>query len=94
MDLPKGKTVWLFDQTDMAQAKETIGTVACLQGNVPLSLIHAGTPEEVAAYTRQLIDTAGRGGGYILDFGASPDDGSEENLKAMIDTAKEYGIYG
>ena len=26
MDLPKGKTIWLFDQTDMAKAKETIGT--------------------------------------------------------------------
>ena len=25
MDLPRGKTVWLFDQTDMARAKETIG---------------------------------------------------------------------
>jgi hypothetical protein len=93
MDLPKGKTAWVFDQTDMAQAKKTIGTVACIQGNVPLSLIHAGTPQQVAAYTRQLIETAGEGGGYILDFGASPDDGREENLAAMIGTAKEYGIY-
>ena len=75
-------------------AKATIGTVACIQGNVPLSLIHAGTPDEVAAYTRQLIETAGEGGGYILDFGAGPDHGSEPNLQVMIDTAKEYGIYG
>jgi hypothetical protein len=94
MDLPKGKTVWSFDQTDMRRAKATIGTVACIQGNVPLSLLHAGTPGEVAAYTRNLIETAGEGGGYILDFGAGPDDGSVENLKAMIDTAREYGIYG
>ena len=93
MDLPKGKTVWAFDQTDMARAKETIGTVACIQGNVPLALIHAGTPTEVVDYTRNLIDTAGQGGGYILDVGASPDDGLEENLRAMIDTAKHYGIY-
>ena len=47
MDLPKGKTVWLFDQTDMARAKETIGQIACIQGNVPLSLLHAGTVEQV-----------------------------------------------
>jgi len=93
MDLPKGKTAWAFDQTDIARAKATIGTVACLQGNVPLSLIHAGTPEEVAAYTRKLIETAGEGGGYILDFGAGPDDGLEENLKAMLDTAKRSGVY-
>ena len=93
MDLPKGKTAWIFDQTDMARAKETIGTIACLQGNMPLSLMHAGTKEEVASYTRKLINTAGAGGGYILDFGAGPDDGLEENLKVMVDTAKQYGRY-
>jgi len=92
-DLPKGKTVWLFDQTDMAKAKETIGRVACMQGNVPLSLLHAGTPEQVADYTRLLIDTVGPGGGYILDVGAVADSGRGENLHAMIDTAREYGVY-
>jgi uroporphyrinogen-III decarboxylase len=92
-DLPKGKTVWLFDQTDMVRAKETIGRVACIQGNVPLSLLHAGSPEEVTAYTRRLIDTAGEGGGYILDIGAVADSGRDENLHAMIKTAKQYGVY-
>jgi Uroporphyrinogen decarboxylase (URO-D) len=93
MDLPKGKTIWAFDQTDMAKAKKTIGQVACIQGNVPLSLMHAGTPEEVVDYVRNLIDVAGEGGGYIVDVGAVSDSGKEENLKAMVDTAKEYGRY-
>ena len=31
-DLPKGKTVWLFDQTDMAKAKQTVGQVAASRG--------------------------------------------------------------
>ncbi len=92
-DLPKGKTAWLFDQTDMASAKETIGKIACIQGNVPLSLIHAGTPSEVATYCRELIDVAGEGGGFILDMGAVADAGREENLHAMIQSAKEYGVY-
>jgi len=93
MDLPKGKTVWHFDQTDMARAKETIGTVACLEGNIPLSLFHAGTVEEIAAYTRKLIDTAGEGGGYIVNLGAGADKGKIENLRAVIDTVMEYGVY-
>jgi hypothetical protein len=93
MDLPKGRTVWLFDQTDMARAKQTIGKVACIQGNVPLSLIHAGTPEETAEYTRSLIDVAGEGGGFVLDIGAVADGGKDENLRAMISTAREYGRY-
>jgi hypothetical protein len=92
-DLPKGKTVWLFDQTDMARAKQTIGQVACIQGNVPLSLIHAGTPAAVEEYVRGLIDTAGKGGGFILDMGAVADSGKDENLHAMIKTAKTYGVY-
>jgi uroporphyrinogen-III decarboxylase len=93
MDLPKGKTIWLFDQTDMAKAKETIGQVACIQGNVPLSLMYAGTPKDTAAYVRNLIETAGAGGGYIVDIGAVCDSGKAENLRAMIATAKEYGRY-
>ena len=48
MDLPKGSTIWLFDQSDMARAKETIGKVACIEGNMPLSLLHAGTAQQVA----------------------------------------------
>ena len=93
MDLPKGKTIWYFDQTDMAKAKKTIGQVACIEGNVPLSLIYAGTPAETAAYVRNLIEVAGEGGGYILNMGAVTDDGKDENLRAMIDTALEYGRY-
>ena len=92
-DLPKGKTLWLFDQTDMARAKETIGQVACIQGNVPSSLIYAGTPEAVTAYCRNLIDTAGVGGGFVLDTGAVTDSAKPENLEAMIRTAREYGVY-
>jgi hypothetical protein len=93
MDLPKGKTVWLFDQSDMARAKETIGTVACIQGNMPLSLLHAGTAEQVAEHTRKLIDIAGPDGGFILDIGAVADEGKDENLEVMMKTAKEYGVY-
>jgi hypothetical protein len=92
-DLPRGGTIWLFDQTDMARAKETIGRVACIQGNMPLSLLHAGTAEQVADYTRKLIDIAGPGGGFILDIGAVADGGKDENLEVMVKTTKEYGVY-
>jgi len=93
METPKGSSIWLFDQTDMARAKETIGTVSCIQGNVPLSLMHAGTAEQVAEHTRKLIDVAGKGGGFILDVGAVADEGKDENLLTMVNTAKEYGKY-
>jgi hypothetical protein len=94
-DLPKGRAIWYFDRTDMARAKEALGDVACLMGNVPVSLIHSGTTQEVEAYCRKLIDTAGRGGGYILTTGASLDRGAKiENVWAMLKCVKEYGVYG
>jgi hypothetical protein len=93
MEVPKGSSIWLFDQTDMAKAKATVGTVSCIQGNLPLSLLHAGTKEEVADATRKLVDVAGKDGGFILDVGAVADEGKDENLLTMVNTAKEYGKY-
>jgi hypothetical protein len=92
-DLPERKTIWIFDRTDMARAKETIGKVACLQGNVPLSLMCAGTPDEVRAYCKNVIEVAGKGGGYILSTGAGLQGAKPENLKALIDAGREFGVY-
>jgi hypothetical protein len=93
-DLPKGKAIWYFDRTDMAKAKDALGDVACVMGNVPVSLIQFGTSGEVEAFCRKLIETAGKGGGYILTTGASLDRKAKvENVRAMLKCVKEYGIY-
>ncbi len=92
-DLPKGKTVWLLDRTDMREAKRTLGKVAALQGNVPLSILQTGTPDEVRDYCRRLIDIAASDGGFLLDSGAVLHQGREENILAMLETAREYGCY-
>jgi uroporphyrinogen-III decarboxylase len=88
-DVPPGKTVWQFDHTDMRRAKELLGGVACIQGNVPVSLLNLGTPEEVTAYSRDLIDAVGQDGGFILDVGAVVDEAKEANMRAMVQAAKE-----
>lgn len=94
-DLPKGKTIWYFDYTtDMARAKETIGDIACIMGNVPVALLSTGTPEQTVEYCRKLIDVAGKNGGFIFSTGAGVDRHAKlENIKAMIKCAKEYGVY-
>jgi hypothetical protein len=92
-DLPKGTTIWWFDRTDMARAKETVGRVACLMGNVPLDLLCAGTTDDVGQYCRTLIDTAGRDGGFILSTGAGMQGSKPANVQAMIDVSREYGVY-
>jgi len=92
-DVPKGKTAWTFDMTDMAKAKEILGDVACISGNVSSSLLITGTPQQVSERCRELIDACADGGGYIMANGAAIDRVKPENLKAMIDFTKEYGVY-
>jgi uroporphyrinogen-III decarboxylase len=47
----------------------------------------------VKAYCKNLIDVAGKGGGYIMALGTSMDDGKPDTIHAMIDFTKEYGVY-
>jgi len=92
-DLPKGKVVWYFDQTDMFKAKEILGDTACIAGNVPASLLRTGTPRAVKEYCRKLIEVCGKGGGFILTGGASIEKGNPDNLRAMVEAAEECGVY-
>jgi uroporphyrinogen-III decarboxylase len=92
-DVPKGKTLWMIDQSDMADVKKTLGKNACLLGNVPSALLDLGTPQEVKDYVKKLIDVAGKDGGLIVQNGAFFDEAKPENVKAMVDFAKEYGVY-
>jgi len=92
-DTPKSGVVWWFDQTDMAEAKRILGDICCIVGNVPTSLVMTGTAEQVKENCRKLIEACAPGGGYILGGGAHIDKGKIENLRAMMEAAKEYGVY-
>lgn len=92
-DLPEGWVIWRFDRTDMFKAKQILGNQCCIVGNVPASLMCTGTPQEVKDYCRKLIETCGKGGGYILAGGASATKTNAANLKAMMAAAKESNIY-
>ncbi len=92
-DLPEGSVLWWFDQTDMAKAKQVLGDSACIAGNVPTSMLCTGTPPTIKEYCRRLIETVGAGGGFILTGGALVDNAPAENLRAMMEAAREYGVY-
>jgi uroporphyrinogen-III decarboxylase len=63
----------------------------CISGDVSAALLSLGTPEDVEEYCRRLIDKVGRGGGFILTTGCEcPVDAKFENVKKIIDVAKEY----
>jgi uroporphyrinogen-III decarboxylase len=92
-DIPAGKTLWMFDQTNMNEVKKHLSGWAAFGGNVPLSLIKTAGPQEVKDYVKRLIDEVGCDGSYILSTGAAIDEAKPENMHAMIDFAKEYGVY-
>jgi len=92
-DIPAGKACYKFEATDMVKAKEVLKDTVCLRGNVPLSILVAGTPDEVRRYCKKLIDTAGKDGGFIMDAATGLDDAKIENVRAMFDFTREYGIY-
>jgi uroporphyrinogen-III decarboxylase len=93
-DFPKGWVIWQFDQTDMAKAKQLVGKTCCIEGNVPTSVMLTGTPASVKEYCRKLIETCAPGGGYVLSGGATATEASPANLRAFMQAAKEYGVYG
>lgn len=93
-DVPKGRVYWAVGYgTDIAKAKESVRDVCCIMGNVHAGLLHHGTPEDVAKYCRQIIDIAGKGGGYIFSTSSIDRNARPENVRMMIKTAKEYGKY-
>ncbi len=91
--LPKGKILGLFDNTDPAKAKDVLGGTMCIAGMMPLSLLQFGTPDEIRAYTKKLIDVVGKDGGYMMGPKSIMDEAKPELVKVWIDTTKKYGVY-
>jgi uroporphyrinogen-III decarboxylase len=87
-DFPTGMAAWYFDKTDMHRAKDVLKNKACIIGNVPTSIMSTGTPEQVSAYCKDLVEYCGKGGGFILTNGAMVDSTTDENIRAMLDSVK------
>ena len=92
-DMPRSSVIWFFEQMDMAKAKKILGDHTCIAGNVPASILCTGTPAQVKESCRQLIGTCAPGSGYILSAAVHMDKGNPDNLRAMMEAVKEYGVY-
>jgi len=92
LELPRGGVLCHFAQTDMKRAKEVLGEHLCIMGGLPSPLLHSGTVEDVKDYCRKLIDDCAGDGGFILT-NMPMDKAKPENVRAMVDFTKEYGVY-
>lgn len=80
---------------DLAELKKLYGDRIVLKGNLhTTNVMLRGSPEDVAAASRKAIDDAASGGRFILSTGDQCGrDTPDENLHAMIETARTYGRY-
>lgn len=80
---------------DLAELKRRFGSKIVLKGNLHTTeVMLRGKADDVVAASRKAIDDAGAGGGFILSTGDQCGrDTPDENLRAMVETARTYGKY-
>ncbi len=80
---------------NLAELKKKYGDKIVLKGNLHTTeVMLRGTPEEVRAAARRAIDDGAEGGRFILSTGDQCGrDTPDENLHALVETARTYGRY-
>lgn len=93
-ELPERSIVYHIDQGDVRQVQQVLGDRFCLSGGLSNYLLGFRTPAEVRQACKQLIQSVGREGGYIMDASAIIQrDAKVENIRAMTEATLEYGVY-
>ena len=91
-DIPAGKCIYWFERTDLVKAYEVLGDRVALRGNLSPSMLTTGTPEEVDAAVKHLVDNIWNKGGCMMLDGAFgiPDETPVDNVRAMFNAARKY----
>jgi hypothetical protein len=93
-ELPDRSIVFHADRGDIFEAHKKLGHKFCLSGGIPNFILGYRSPEEVRQYCKKVIDGVAKNGGYIMDASAiMQNDTKPENLKALTDFTREYGVY-
>lgn len=92
--LPEKSIIYHVDQDDIFEVHKILGHKFCISGGIPNFLLGYGTPEEVRDCCKRVIDGVARNGGYIMDASAIiQNDAKIENIKAMTEFTRDYGVY-
>jgi uroporphyrinogen-III decarboxylase len=93
-ELPDQSIVYHVDQDDIFDVHKRLGHKFCLSGGIPNFLLSYGRPDEVRQRCKEVIEGVAGNGGYIMDAGAiMQDDTRPENLRALTEATREYGVY-
>lgn len=92
--LPERSIVFHVDRGDIFLAHRKLHHKFALSGGIPNVLLSYGKPDEVRAHCKKVIDGVAKDGGYIVDGSAiMQDDTSVENMRALTEFTREYGVY-
>jgi uroporphyrinogen-III decarboxylase len=93
-ELPDRSIVYHVDKGDIFEVNRKLGHKFCLSGGIPNFILAYRYPAEVREYCRKVIDGVAQDGGYIMDASAiMQNDTRVENLQALTDFTREYGVY-
>lgn len=94
VELPERSIVFHIDRSTPELCREKLGEKFCLSGGLRNDLLAFGTPEDVKAYCKKLIDLLAPDGGYIMDASAIVQNEPKlENVRAMTEFTRQYGVY-
>lgn len=93
-ELPDQSIVYHVDHGDIFKVHKVLGEKFCISGGIPNWLLATGTPADVRDYCKKVIDGVAGNGGYIMDASAIvQNDAKVENIKAMTEFTRDYGVY-
>jgi uroporphyrinogen-III decarboxylase len=92
-ELPPGKILGLFDRSDLVEVKKELRDTMCICGGMPVSLLQTGTPEKVRAHTREVIETIGQDGCFMMACSTVLDEADPELVRVWVEATREYGVY-
>jgi hypothetical protein len=92
-EVTPGKVFYHFEEVNMEVAKSKLKDIACISGSFSTNLLQFGTPEKVRDEAKKLLDICAPGGGFIFMTSSGLSHVKKENVQAMFETVREYGVY-
>jgi len=88
-EMPEKSLVCHFDKTDMRRVNEVLSDNFVIDGNVPASLMSAGSVDEVRACCAELVELFADAPAYIMAHGCYFENTTDEKLHAFYDSVKK-----
>lgn len=85
-----------FEYGDPKLVKKKVGKDHIISGLYPITMLQTATKQQCVDKAKELIDILAPGGGYVfnMDKGIySLKGNAADNLKAVIETVRNYGVY-